>query len=484
MALMWFASATVAHAGCDEIVMGSMDLRFEGNHPMVEASINGHPADVLLDTGAARTLALGRAASALGATFLSGNSEAAYGVGGRSETRLVDLGSVSIGGVDGGDMRLPALLSYDEHISAAILLGADFMFSSMDVELNVRRRIVKFLRHRNCDNVLLRDSSWISLERPETYDKRPTFIVSVNGKDVRAIIDTGAPISLLDRETAMSIGINPSGDVGLQGGVGSNRLQASYAVVDSIALGPEKILGVKLGIVDLTIGLGGFSTTFQPKMLLGEDFLRAHDILLSPQQRRLYFKYLGGEIFAFDTPAEKQNPYGDEDFIADANGCRFFNRFPRPNETIVWRGACKDGFGDGSGQLQWYSDGKPTNLIEATFVRGNTVGEFKSTSADGSVYVGGWLDGRHQGNGTLKASNGYTYTGQWSHGRRSGRGVEHYPDGRVYEGEFAYGLWNGHGVLTFKNGDRYDGSFRGGRMTTPDALTHAQPPAPAAQSDH
>jgi hypothetical protein len=44
-------------------------------------------------------------------------------------------------------------------------------------------------------------------------------------------------------------------------------------------------------------------------MLLGDDFLRAHRVLVSHSQRKIYFTYAGGPVFQADKAAEaKRTP--------------------------------------------------------------------------------------------------------------------------------------------------------------------------------
>jgi hypothetical protein len=40
-------------------------------------------------------------------------------------------------------------------------------------------------------------------------------------------------------------------------------------------------------------------------------------------------------------------------------GCRVWNPAPKPNENVTWSGACENGYAQGQGVEQWYSDGKP-----------------------------------------------------------------------------------------------------------------------------
>jgi hypothetical protein len=49
-------------------------------------------------------------------------------------------------------------------------------------------------------------------------------------------------------------------------------------------------------------------------MLLGADFLRAHRVLVSHSQRKIYFTYLGGPMFATPRPPQSgAEPHPDKD---------------------------------------------------------------------------------------------------------------------------------------------------------------------------
>ena len=67
------------------------------------------------------------------------------------------------------------------------------------------------------------------------------------------------------------------------------------------------------------------------------------------------------------------------------SGCKIWNPRPQPNETISYRGECKDGKAHGSGTLIWLSDGKQNgkpsvgNFVDGVFVgdknfKGNIIG--------------------------------------------------------------------------------------------------------------
>ena len=58
------------------------------------------------------------------------------------------------------------------------------------------------------------------------------------------------------------------------------------------------------------------------------------------------------------------------------------------------------------------------------------------TYSDGSKYVGGLVDGRRSGQGTLTWPNGEKYVGQWKDDKKNGQGTHKYPTGHIYVGEW------------------------------------------------
>jgi hypothetical protein len=125
-----------------------------------------------------------------------------------------------------------------------------------------------------------------------------------------------------------------------------------------------------------------------------------------------------------------------EPWIADANGCKFWNPNPQPDESVTWSAGCRDGYGEGVGVLQWFRDGKPSSRHEGTFVKGKAEGPGSTTSADGVRYEGNFVDRLRSGEGVMTATNGARYEGHWVAGKREGRGSEVFGDGSRYEGEW------------------------------------------------
>ena len=111
------------------------------------------------------------------------------------------------------------------------------------------------------------------------------------------------------------------------------------------------------------------------------------------------------------------------DWVIAGDGCKVWNPNPTSGETIRWTGACKDGFVEGMGTLEWQRGGKTYERDE----------------------------------------------GQW-HGGRQISGSQVWPGGQ-YDGQFADSLPNGRGVLTFGE-SRYEGLFLNGKPNGKGTLTN------------
>ena len=103
------------------------------------------------------------------------------------------------------------------------------------------------------------------------------------------------------------------------------------------------------------------------------------------------------------------------DWVADpSSGCRVWNPNPQGNETISWSGACREGFAEGRGVLQWFRKNRPAERYEGELRAGRENGYGVLTKPK-ARYEGEFRDGMAQGLGHYVAP-GYNYTGIWVDG--------------------------------------------------------------------
>ena len=192
---------------------------------------------------------------------------------------------------------------------ASLILGYDF-FSSMDFELDLANRAVRFFQARDCVNTSL--AYWT--------DGQPAYVqlqgsaeilvtAAVNGRPMLAIVDSGASVSALTMAESVRLGVGAKTpgvvNAGCSIGIGRPALDYWSSPFESFAIGSEVIRNPTLRIADFTrqtmvpqIG-GNQAHRFaaQPQMILGMDFLRAHRIFIANSQHRMYFTYAGGTVF-------------------------------------------------------------------------------------------------------------------------------------------------------------------------------------------
>jgi S1-C subfamily serine protease len=173
-------------------------------------------------------------------------------------------------------------------------------------------------------------------------------------------------------------------------------------------------------------------------------------------------------------------------WIADVNGCKFFNPKPEPAESVTWNGKCEQGRGYGEGELVWLRNGEPQQKMrghfrdgmlngagtreiigkfydEGNYKNGKLEGKGKVSFSLGGRYEGHFKAGKPEGQGKQIFKDGGIYEGNFNSGKLEGRGKLFYTNGDIYEGSFAEGKPSGQGTLSFKSGTRYEGYFSSGK---------------------
>ncbi len=134
-----------------------------------------------------------------------------------------------------------------------------------------------------------------------------------------------------------------------------------------------------------------------------------------------------------------------------------------PKETLVignFEGKLEENIRTGPGKLTW-SDG---SSYVGDFLNGMREGEGTYITEHGKhTYKGGWKQSQKHGKGVESWANGETYIGEYRLGKFHGKGVYASRRGR-YEGMWTNGLKDGKGRMEWKHGDIYEGHWKQGRM--------------------
>jgi predicted aspartyl protease len=331
------SSVGAAASACTLARIEEWPVRFVHNFLVVDGAINGQPVGILLDTGSTRTLMLRSAAMRLNLPRQRVRNYRMFGVGGETpvETVRVDF---SAGETVRKSWQLLVAGEQDLGGGIDVILGEDF-FHAVDVEFDLARGVVRLFEARDCDGAPL--SYWASEGASEVSIQainaaRPQILVpvQVNGRSIEALLDSGAPFSILTKRDAEIAGVTPGNPgvvaVGKGRGLGSRSIDTWIGPIDSFKIGDENIRDTAMLFGDLfkdatytEVGsLVPRRVAGLQQMLLGIDFLRSHRVLIAHSQRKLYFSYVGGQVFRAPGRPAAPAAAGPERAVAPKDGGR------------------------------------------------------------------------------------------------------------------------------------------------------------------
>jgi clan AA aspartic protease (TIGR02281 family) len=289
--------------GCQFIQFAALPLSYAGS-PLeitVGGTINGKPARMMIDTGG-----YGNVLTTSGVLRHHLKRELSYayavGIGGRSDLYVASVKDFSIGPSRGTGAALMDVLDQSHGaVPYDAIVGAPFLLQA-DMEISLAAKELKFFSPQDCKDAFLAywDRNAVVVPFLNGPSRNPRFTVEVNGRKLKAMIDTGATSSAIELDAAAAAGLVPKEDAGGASyavGIGERAAGLWRAHVDSFAIGNERIESVDINVIDT----GG---RLSVDVVLGADFLRAHRVLFAMSQRRLYLSYVDGNVFGTGSLAE------------------------------------------------------------------------------------------------------------------------------------------------------------------------------------
>jgi len=255
------------------------------------------------------SLFLRSAAAKMGLTRYEAPGYRAFGIGGETRAETVHIGEFRIGQIvrKNWDVLVAGERSFSDDV--AFLLGDDY-FEQADLEFDLAHNAVRLYETRDCGGVSL--AYWATEpagEVPIEAGSNIRLTVAINGKPVRAQLDSGAGNSLLSKADAARLGVTPESPGAVAGGcirgLGERQADSWFGQFESFAIGNERIRNPRIRFADLWQHTTYTETGSRlptrlaghPEMLLGADFLRSHRVLVARSQRKMYFTYAGGTVF-------------------------------------------------------------------------------------------------------------------------------------------------------------------------------------------
>jgi tetratricopeptide (TPR) repeat protein/predicted aspartyl protease len=284
--------------GCQLKDYGTLPVEMVGGRATTMVKINGHDTRFIIDTGAFFNTMSHANAVALGVRLRS--APFGFRIGGVGGTVGVEFGQVKEFGILGTTLKNIDFIVGGTDTGYG-LLGANLL-DLADVEIDLAHGKLTLFNPDHCNKLAL--AYWskagnynvADIVSADSQNDRRTFLsVTINGKKMRALLDSGAYATVLSRRAAERVGIDlDASDLGAGSssiGIGARSVRTWTARVDSFSVGTETIQHSQMQVLDGRIGDG------QTDMLLGVDFLLAHHMFIANSQRKAYFTYNGGRVF-------------------------------------------------------------------------------------------------------------------------------------------------------------------------------------------
>jgi predicted aspartyl protease len=332
-AALVITTPAAAQQQCKLNKVGELPVRMDGNRPFIEGAVNGKPILALADTGASTSILRRGAVSRLGLTLANLRGVTVWGIGGESSAYSTRISELKLGSYAVRDFDILVAGSQEARGEGedSLLIGWDF-FLNFDVEFDLKNNVIRFFKPVDCKDVPL--EYWgqtYSLAEIKRNNTRNLLVdVQVNGKTVTAEMDSGAFTSIISTRAAARAGVTPQSpgvtSSGVIGGLGAGAVESWIGVFDTFSFGDETVRRAKLRLADLfqhntyreTGALTSRRVATQTEMFLGADFFRAHRLLISNSQGKIYFTHNGGPVFqtvgpAFDPTTNRQVQLPDAD---------------------------------------------------------------------------------------------------------------------------------------------------------------------------
>jgi predicted aspartyl protease len=265
--------------------------------PFLKGFVNGRSVPILLDTGmSAREGALLERVVAMRLGVPLGDHPATFvGVGGESRAQVGIIDEIRIG--EAKRRNWSVLVAGEDHGHRGVFIIGNEFFQDIDLEFDLAEDAVRIFKNAGCRGVSL--AYWAkgrASEAPIWLDGHIKLDVRVNGKPVRAMLDSGASTTILDLSLARRLGVTRDSPGTLPGrcmiGIGKDRVESWSGQFESFAIGDETIRNPRMYFADLRIAKYEL-----PEMILGADFLRSHRVLIARGHRKIFFTYGGGTVF-------------------------------------------------------------------------------------------------------------------------------------------------------------------------------------------
>lgn len=190
-------------APCRLVQIGTLDMDMDSTGRItVPLKFNGVEKSLMVDTGAATTLITADAAKELNLELLSAGNSYMVGWGGRVDAHTVKVSEVDFAGLKGKDFPFFVM---NDYMDASGLLGGNIL-SGYDIDLDFAKAKMSVFSQDHCPGKVVYWTSQSAGAVPFEMNGNHIWLkVELDGKTIRAILDTGAADTVMSLDLASRI---------------------------------------------------------------------------------------------------------------------------------------------------------------------------------------------------------------------------------------------------------------------------------------
>jgi predicted aspartyl protease len=292
--LLVIGTAAAANAACRVDQVSAVPIKLVNGHPLVTVMVNDKPATFILDSGAERTLMGEDVVRQLDIARDTWVASTVRGVGGYEERpnalpRSMRLGDVTLRRrTVSGDTSVtvgPLPISTVGGQEIAGLLGRDFL-SPFDLDIDLPQQRLTLYDVQGCSGQFLPwGMPYAAIPAVTPVGTALVVPVIIDGRPLRALVDTGATSSLIAAPGMYRLGLTPqmlaSDAAGTGSGIGPAAVLMRRHRFAEIRVGPDTTRNLMLWVATVRV-------VPIVDMLLGEDWLSARRVWLSFATKQVF----------------------------------------------------------------------------------------------------------------------------------------------------------------------------------------------------
>jgi predicted aspartyl protease len=275
---------------CAERPVATLDITFLHHvAPLFSASMNGMPVKLLLDTGAAISAVTPKTVQSAHLPVYSRHVVTLSGPAGSVQVPMVTVADFRIGGFPVHGVHFADIDIFGRWHEAVLgvvsgTMGAEIL-RHYDVDLEFPAELVTLAVPSPCPQA----APWPGAQ-PVRFQLLPggqiLFPISVNGRAMHAILDTGSSLNDMPQSLFVSSGLGSTAPILLHTATGHGIGARTYA---SKLYGFQSATIGGVSVSHPVFGVGGLAPA-GPYAIIGESFIRQHEIYLSYATRTLYIR--------------------------------------------------------------------------------------------------------------------------------------------------------------------------------------------------